>query len=130
LRSGPGHSVAHLRLGKDVAGIPGVVIQLVPQVADEGAHQFRLSRILRRSRKPQEDNEDDSLKVKQTGAPAPARPGRRRIKTWESELLRMAASGMGVKTIARVLKGQGAEISHATVANRLREIKGQLRLIS
>jgi DNA-binding NarL/FixJ family response regulator len=82
------------------------------------------------SRTAQQGNERDSLKVKQSTAPAPARPGRRRIETWESELLRMASAGMGCKAIAKSLQGQGVAISHATVANRLRELKGQLRLIS
>jgi hypothetical protein len=42
----------------------------------------------------------------------------------------MAASGIGVKSIAKALRGQGVEISHTTVAARLRELKGQLVLIS
>jgi hypothetical protein len=41
----------------------------------------------------------------------------------------MAASGMGVKAISKALRGQGVEISHATVASRLRELKGQLTLL-
>jgi hypothetical protein len=82
------------------------------------------------SKKPQQGNEGGPAKVKQSTAPASARPGRRRIETWESELLRLAATGLGCKSIAKELQGQGVAISYATVANRLRELKGQLRLIS
>jgi hypothetical protein len=82
------------------------------------------------SKKAQEGSESSPAKVKQPVVLAQARPGRRRIETWESELLRMAASGMGVKAIAKALQGRGVEISHATVANRLMELKGQLTLIS
>jgi hypothetical protein len=92
------------------------------------AHNRKLVR--ERSRRPQEDNESDSPKVKQSGTPAQARPGRPRIESWESELLRMAASGMGVKAIAKALKEQGVQISHATVANRLREFRGPQRRAS
>jgi hypothetical protein len=82
------------------------------------------------SKKAQQGNERDSLKVKQSTASASARLGRPRIETWESELLRMASTGLGCKAIAKSLQGQEVKISHATVANRLRELKGQLRLIS
>jgi hypothetical protein len=81
------------------------------------------------SRRPKEGVESDSVRVKQSIGQAQARPGRRRIESWEGELLRMAASGMGCKAIAKVLQGQGVVISHATVAARLRELKGQLSLI-
>jgi hypothetical protein len=92
------------------------------------AHNRKLVREF--SRKPKEDTEDDSPKVKESLPPAQPRPGRPRIESWESELLRMASAGMGCKAIARVLQSEGVAISHATVANRLRELKGQLRLIS
>jgi hypothetical protein len=94
---------------------------------DNRAHNVMLVREF--FRRPKEGSESDSAKVKQSVGQAPARPGRRRIETWESDLLRMASSGMGVKTIAKALRGQGVEISHATVANRLRELQGQLTLI-
>jgi hypothetical protein len=81
-------------------------------------------------RRAKADTKSAPARVKQSNTPAPARRGRRRIGTWESELLRMAASGMGVKAFSRELRGQGVEISHATVASRLRELKGLLRLIS
>jgi hypothetical protein len=37
---------------------------------------------------------------------------------------------MGVKAIAKALKGLGVEISHSTVANRLREFRGSQRKAS
>jgi hypothetical protein len=82
------------------------------------------------SKKVQEDNEGDFPKVKQSIPPAQPRPGRPRIQSWESELLRMAASGMGCKSIAKALQDQGVKISHATVASRLREFRGTQRRAS
>lgn len=95
---------------------------------DNRSHNVKLVREF--SRRAQEGNEGDSPKVKQSINPAPARPGRSRIESWESELLRMASLGMGLKSIAKALRGQGVQISHTTVATRLRELQGQLRLIS
>jgi hypothetical protein len=40
----------------------------------------------------------------------------------------MAASGMGVKSIAKALQAQGVKISGPTVAARLKELWGQLAL--
>jgi hypothetical protein len=43
-------------------------------------------------------------------------------------MLRLAGTGMGVKTIAKKLQAGGVQISHATVATRLKELRGQLQL--
>jgi hypothetical protein len=95
---------------------------------DDIAHNRKLVREF--SKKVKEDSKDDPPKVKQFDTPAPARPGRPRIESWESELIKMAASGMGVKTIAKALKAKGVKISHATVASRLRELEGPHRRAS
>jgi len=81
------------------------------------------------SRKPKLANESDSAKVKKDSALVSPRLGRPRAESWESDLLRMAGSGMGVKAIAKALQSQGVSISGPTVATRLRELKGQLTLI-
>jgi DNA-binding NarL/FixJ family response regulator len=95
---------------------------------DDIAHNRKLVRQF--SKKAKEGDEAAPSKVKQPITQPPARPGRPRIESWESELLRMAASGMGVKAIAKALKSQGVQISHATVANRLREFRGPQRRAS
>jgi hypothetical protein len=108
-------------------------VAAVERVAAWGApDDIALNRRLVRefNKQAEQGNESGDLKVKQLPAQAPARPGRPRIESWESELIRMAASGMGCKSIAKALQAQGVKISHATVANRLRELKGQLRRAS
>jgi hypothetical protein len=46
-------------------------------------------------------------------------------------MLRLAGTGMGVQKIARELQERyGVSISGPTVSARLRELRGQLRLIS
>jgi hypothetical protein len=67
---------------------------------DDIAHNRKLVREF--SRKPKEDNEGDSPKVKQSITPPPGRPGRPRIETWESELLRIASSGMELRPLPRL----------------------------
>jgi hypothetical protein len=105
-------------------------IERVAMFGDPESRAHNVKLVREAGRRAKAGNESPTPKVKKPAGLAQARPGRRRIETWESGLLRMAASGMGVKAIAKVLRGQGVEISHATVANRLRELKGQVRLIS
>jgi hypothetical protein len=40
-------------------------------------------------------------------------------------MLRLAGAGVGVRKIAKALKGQGVSISGPTVSARLRELRGQ-----
>jgi hypothetical protein len=95
---------------------------------DNRGHNVGLVRAA--SRRPTAGDESPSPKVKKDTAPLNPRLGRPHIESWESELLRMASLGMGLKSIAKALRGQGVQISHTTVATRLRELKGQLTLIS
>jgi hypothetical protein len=105
-------------------------IERVACYGDPESRQHNVKLVREFSRRATEGNESDSAKVKKSANPVPhVSIGRKRVESWESDLLRMAASGMGVKAIARVLRGQGLEISHTTVATRLRELKGQLSLI-
>jgi hypothetical protein len=83
------------------------------------------------SRKPKEDHETPPSCVKKAPTPVQPRLGRRKIESWESEMLRLVASGLGVHKIAKALKSQyGVTISGPTVSVRIRELQGQLRLIS
>jgi DNA-binding NarL/FixJ family response regulator len=91
------------------------------------------------SRKAPQGNESSSVCVKKSTSPAPPRLGRRKpvprgaekLESWESEMLRLAGTGLGVHKIARALQAQhGVAISGPTVSIRLRELQGQLRLIS
>jgi hypothetical protein len=82
-------------------------------------------------RRPKEDDETPSACVKKVRAPVTPRLGRHRVESWESEMLRLAASGLGLHKIARELKTRfGIAISGPTVSARLKELQGQLRLIS
>jgi hypothetical protein len=83
------------------------------------------------SKKAQQGNESSSPRVKNTGNSRPPRLGRKKVEGWESEMLRLASTGLGLHKIARELKERyGVSISGPTVSARLRELKGQLRLIS
>jgi hypothetical protein len=83
------------------------------------------------SRKAQASHESASPCVKKSDSPSPPRMGRRRVESWESEMLRLARTGLGVHKIAKELQAQyGVKISGPTVSARLRELKGQLSLIS
>jgi hypothetical protein len=95
---------------------------------DNRAHNVKLVR--EAGRKPQEGSEGARLCVKKSVAPTPARMGRKKVEGWESEMVRLAGTGMGVQKIARALQAQGVEISGPTVSARLRELKGQLTLMS
>jgi hypothetical protein len=108
-------------------------ISAVERVAMHGDPEIRSVnvRLVREAgKRVKAEAESAPARVKQSVVPAQARPGRKRIESWEGELLRLSASGMGVKRIAKALQAQGVAISHTTVANWLRELKGQLRLIS
>jgi hypothetical protein len=54
--------------------------------------------------------------------------GRPRIESWESEMLKLASAGVGVKGIAKRLRDSGLKISHMPVARRLKELRGQLMM--
>jgi hypothetical protein len=106
----------------------------IERVAYSGApDDIALNRRLVREagRRPKEDDESPSPCVKKVSTPAHPRLGRHKVESWESEMLRLAASGLGVHKIAKALKAQyGVSISGPTVSARLRELQGQLRLIS
>ena len=94
---------------------------------DNRAHNVKLVREF--SRRAPEGHESASPCVKKSDKPSPPRKGRKRVEGWESEMLRLAGTGLGVHKIARALKAQGVSISGPTVAARLRELKGQVSLI-
>jgi hypothetical protein len=108
-----------------VAAIERVAMNGAP---DDRGHNVRLVR--EAGRRPKVDTESVLARVKKAVIPSPPRMGRRKVEGWESELLRLAGTGMGVHKIAKALQAQGVEISGPTVSVRLRELKGQLRLIS
>jgi hypothetical protein len=91
------------------------------------SHNVKLVR--EAGRRPKADCEDAPAKVTKPQSAPPPRLGRPRIAGWESDMLRMAGAGMGVKTIAKKLRDGGMEISHMTVARRLKELRGQLSLV-
>jgi hypothetical protein len=93
---------------------------------DNRSHNVKLVR--EAGRRPREGNEGDSAKVKKDSGGVSPRLGRPRIESWESEMLKLAGSGVGVKRIAKKLQAGGVQISHTTVANRLKELQGQLQL--
>ncbi|HZA25720.1 MAG TPA: hypothetical protein VFA32_24510 [Dehalococcoidia bacterium] len=96
---------------------------------DNRAHNVKLVREF--SKKGQQGNESLSARVKKSVDPGSARPpGRRKVESWEAEMLRLAGTGLGVHKIAKALQAQGVDISGPTVSTRLRELRGQLRLIS
>jgi hypothetical protein len=83
------------------------------------------------SKKTLQGNESPAPRVKNAVNPRPPRMGRKKVEGWESEMLRLAGMGVGVHKIAKALQSQyRVAISGPTVAARLRELKGQLRLIS
>jgi hypothetical protein len=81
------------------------------------------------SRRPQEGKESPSVCVKKSTPPAPPHWGRRKVESWESEMLRLSVAGVGVRKIAKTLKAQyGVAISGPTVSAQLRELRGQLMM--
>jgi hypothetical protein len=80
--------------------------------------------------KAQEGHESPGSRVKKSDKPSPPRMGRRKVESWEAEMLRLARTGMGVHKIAKALQSQGVEISGPTVSARLKEMQGQLASIS
>jgi hypothetical protein len=104
-------------------------IERVAMLGDPESRAHNVKLVREAGRRAKAGNESDSLKVtKAKAAPSP-RLGRPRIAGWESDMLRMAGAGVGVKGIAKKLRDGGMEISHMTVARRLKELRGQLSLV-
>lgn len=103
----------------------------VSQSGDPENRSHNMALVRKAGRGPKADIESAPSRVKNAGNPSPPRMGRKKVEGWESEMLRLASTGVGVHKIAKALKAQyGIAISGPTVAARLRELKGQLRLIS
>jgi hypothetical protein len=113
---------------------PLAAIMKVAMLGSMESRSHNVMLVREAGRRPKEGDESGSPCVKNLVKPGPPRLGRREVESWESELLRLAASGLGIHKIAKTLKAQyGVAISGPTVSTRirdLRELQGQLRLLS
>jgi hypothetical protein len=106
-------------------------VEAIRRVAMSGSSEVRslnVKLVREAGRRPKGGNESDSRRVTIEKGVSPPPPRRKRIDSWESDMLEMANQGWGVKRIAQKLRERGMEISHMTVARRLEESRGQLEM--
>jgi hypothetical protein len=99
----------------------------IRQVAMSGDPENRTHNVMlirEAGRRAKADHEGESARVTKDSGLDSSRLGRPRIASWESEMLKLASSGWGVKRIAQKLRDGGMEISHMTVARRLKKLWG------
>ena len=101
-------------------------IEAIRRVSMHGSPESRshnVALVREAGRRLREGNEGGYPRVTKPLDVSPPRLGRPRIESWESEMLKLASSGLGVKRIAQQLQASGVSISHMTVARRLAELK-------